>query len=461
MASQWYYRLFGEEFGPVDETQLIELRDSGTIGPTDEVRQEGQSQFQSLAAALSGASTTAGSSHESAAADAAVDEANWFCVMLGQEMGPLTFAELADLARNGSLSTDAEVKFGVEGKYRRVGSIGRLVAILPYQDANTDIAPPTPKTASTPMAAAAGKAAVEASFDELTEFGDADFDGLTVTSPPPARTPSKRPTLPSLAADETPPVPPVPSAPAVERTVVERTVSPSHPPAAPAAVTPPAPANHRAAPMTRPAPSPAAAMRPSASGTGGAAPMGTSSTSPDLSSSKGAVPAKSARKRASSGAGLFTKFGSAFSDSVNVPALVALLVLGLIALWLFSPESSAPDRARLETLQTIFDEYKSNRENKAPAPQWEQFVVKSRESLATIKKELDGKSNDGHPYRRHIVWAASLLPKIWEAGRDKPSPLEAQLEYDLKKARFLLKQGPDPDLELPTATSTTTAPTSN
>lgn len=455
MASQWYYRLFGEEFGPVDETQLIELRDSGTIGPTDEVRQEGQSQFQSLATALSAASAIAGSTPVSVAADAAVDEANWFCVMLGQQMGPLTFAELADLARSGSLPADAEVKFGVEGKYRRVGSIGRLVAILPYQDSNTDVAPPTPKTASPPMAAA-GTAVVEASFDELTEFGDADFDGLTVTSPPPARSPSKRPTHRPLANDETPPAPPVSPLPAVEKTL-----NPPPPLASPAADTIPSPPNHRAAPTPRPAPTPVAPMRPLVSGTGGAMPIGTSPKSLELSSSKGAVPAKPAKKRESSGAGLFRKLGSAFGDSVNVPAVVALAVLGLIALWLFSPESSAPDRARLETLQKIFDEYKSNRENKVPAPQWEQFVVKSRESLAVIKKELDGKSNDGHPYRRHIVWAAGMLPKIWEYSRDKVSPLESQLEYDLKKARFLLKQGPDPDLEFPTASTTAAAPTSN
>src|SRR6202012_2606802 len=66
-----------------------------------------------------------------ATATKATDE--WFCIIGGAELGPMSFEELTGYAQNEQLSADDEVKLGATGKWRRVGSIGRLMAVMPYQ----------------------------------------------------------------------------------------------------------------------------------------------------------------------------------------------------------------------------------------------------------------------------------------------------------------------------------------
>ena len=59
----------------------------------------------------------------------------WYYNIGGLEMGPVTFDELLDLARAEQVAADDEIKLGVDGKWRRAGSIGRLMAVLPFQAA--------------------------------------------------------------------------------------------------------------------------------------------------------------------------------------------------------------------------------------------------------------------------------------------------------------------------------------
>lgn len=56
----------------------------------------------------------------------------WIYRSLGQEFGPFSFDTLIELAKKGTITADDEVKLGVDGKWRRAGSIGRLVAVLPF-----------------------------------------------------------------------------------------------------------------------------------------------------------------------------------------------------------------------------------------------------------------------------------------------------------------------------------------
>jgi hypothetical protein len=59
----------------------------------------------------------------------------WYYESLGQEWGPLTFEELLDHARNGHLTPDDKIRMGRKGKWRKAGSMGRLMALMPFQDA--------------------------------------------------------------------------------------------------------------------------------------------------------------------------------------------------------------------------------------------------------------------------------------------------------------------------------------
>src|SRR5262249_11647573 len=70
-----------------------------------------------------------------ATAVAAPDEdLQWYCRVAGMELGPVGFDDLLRMAENGELTADEDVRFGATGPWRKVGAIGRLVAVLPYQE---------------------------------------------------------------------------------------------------------------------------------------------------------------------------------------------------------------------------------------------------------------------------------------------------------------------------------------
>ena len=163
MADQWFYRMFGQDFGPVAFDELKSLAELGSIAADDEVRDASSADWViagsigELGLSSGGSATlsvravmtapTASSSH--AGAD------DWYCKAFGQELGPLPLEEVVAYAEQGQLSADDEVRLGATGKWRRVGSIGRLVAVLPYQKPST----PEPKLPSKPAAQPAPAAA--------------------------------------------------------------------------------------------------------------------------------------------------------------------------------------------------------------------------------------------------------------------------------------------------------------
>lgn len=147
MSEQWYYRSFGQDFGPVPFDQLQELAASESIGATDEIRREDATDWvmASSIPELGFAVVEAG-----AVAVAPPKGSNdWYCMFYGQELGPIGFAEITAFAEQGQLSEDDQVKLGADGKWRRVGSIGRLVAVIPYKAAQQTI----PEKRSAPVIA--------------------------------------------------------------------------------------------------------------------------------------------------------------------------------------------------------------------------------------------------------------------------------------------------------------------
>jgi hypothetical protein len=57
----------------------------------------------------------------------------WYYRIGVLELGPVTFDELLNLAKTQQVSANDEVRLGNSGKWRQVGSIGRLMAALPFQ----------------------------------------------------------------------------------------------------------------------------------------------------------------------------------------------------------------------------------------------------------------------------------------------------------------------------------------
>lgn len=138
MADSWYYRMFDQEFGPVPFEELKQLAELGSIAGADEVRSADSSTWQTaslvseLGLSAEKISTDLRSMPTVAVASPGGAD-DWYCLVHGQELGPLAFEEIAAFVEQGQLEASNEVRLGANGKWRRVGSIGRLMALLPYQ----------------------------------------------------------------------------------------------------------------------------------------------------------------------------------------------------------------------------------------------------------------------------------------------------------------------------------------
>lgn len=137
MADSWYYRMFDQEFGPVPFEELKQLAELGSIAGADEVRSADSSTWQTAnlvsELGLSAEKISTELRSMSAVAVASPGGADdWYCKFHGQELGPIAFEEIAAFVEQGQLEASDEVRLGANGKWRRVGSIGRLMALLPY-----------------------------------------------------------------------------------------------------------------------------------------------------------------------------------------------------------------------------------------------------------------------------------------------------------------------------------------
>ena len=158
MTEQWFYRMFGEDFGPVSFEKLREMAEQGTVGASDEVRSTNSHRWVMAGSVdglglneLGGGTAIATEGNSDTAIDVSTTRVgldDWYCMVHGNELGPLSFEELVKFAEHDNVSADDEVKLGANGKWRRVGSIGRLVAVLPYRAVESKTPVPATKSNS-------------------------------------------------------------------------------------------------------------------------------------------------------------------------------------------------------------------------------------------------------------------------------------------------------------------------
>jgi hypothetical protein len=149
MADQWFYRVFGQVVGPMPLEKLRELADSGTIRALDDVRSGSSDWVAAATIDELGLSTSERHTNSNMATmtmsdlEIATTTSNddWYYEMGGQELGPITFDELLTFAEQEQISADDQIKLGAQGKWRRAGSIGRLMAAMPYRAVEKTIAP--------------------------------------------------------------------------------------------------------------------------------------------------------------------------------------------------------------------------------------------------------------------------------------------------------------------------------
>lgn len=152
MADQWYYRVFGEIFGPMPLEKLKDLAASGTIQALDDVRLGSSDWVAAATVEELGLSTSERRTAPVVAVMSSTDQElstvsndDWYYQMGDHELGPISFNELIQYAEQEQLAADDQVKLGVNGKWRRAGSIGRLMTAFPYQAMERTIVRGTPK----------------------------------------------------------------------------------------------------------------------------------------------------------------------------------------------------------------------------------------------------------------------------------------------------------------------------
>ena len=131
MSDQWLYRIRGQEFGPVSLDLVRNLVAAGTIAVDDEVRDLNSSKW-TLACAATELCGSAKASEPNVERRLGRDE--WYCQGYAGEVGPLSMSDLIQLAADGDLRPDEQIKSHVDDYWRQINSIRRLVELLPFPD---------------------------------------------------------------------------------------------------------------------------------------------------------------------------------------------------------------------------------------------------------------------------------------------------------------------------------------
>ncbi|WP_010588022.1 DUF4339 domain-containing protein [Schlesneria paludicola] len=132
MSDQWLYRIRGQEFGPVSLELVRSLVESGAIAPDDDVRNADRSNWILACAATELRDSIKVGSDRSV--ERRCDRDEWFCRGAAGDYGPLKMVDLIQLAVEGELGPDEEIKSHADDHWKQVGSIRRLVELLPFSE---------------------------------------------------------------------------------------------------------------------------------------------------------------------------------------------------------------------------------------------------------------------------------------------------------------------------------------
>jgi hypothetical protein len=146
MSEQWYYQFMDQEMGPVDMTTLRALASDGSIGPDDPVREAGETEWRPAGLVAGLLPETADANELMGMLELAPDSPGGrssprsrteqcYCRVLGVEMGPMPFDQLALLAGAGRLREQDEVRLGPDAEWITAGSIVGLFATAPAEPA--------------------------------------------------------------------------------------------------------------------------------------------------------------------------------------------------------------------------------------------------------------------------------------------------------------------------------------
>ncbi len=514
MADQWYYRLFGTEFGPVTRSALDNLIESGQLGHSDEIRPHDSTNWSKVreehssvprnqipsGGTVMSLDSLPDAQIESATATnpACVDQ--WYYQTLGQDWGPISLTDLLELAGKGDVGPDDMVRNSPTAKWRRAGSIGRLMAVMPFQSHKPVATRPQPaaptdddelefnlpqasqppaadnsRRSATPTPAVQSPAAATGQASDPTwyawvggkEYGPVELTHLmewakqgrisprdhirhgqnsqwTVVSSVPGLIPAGS-TAPPAAAPATATA--AKSTPASVATVsAKSTTNPAvvtSAAAAPAAAKPVA-ASATAAPIPQPVtPEPAqdAALKATETGMSSMTSFSGSSTSMASTFNRGSQPAKKWTPPGKGG----KKSGG--KSSVDVSAILKdmrvwgavgglLLIVGLYFGWTMLPEGAGKFKEPYQQLSKIYKDVEDKAASSPSEAEWKEFGLKTEGQIKSIKEKLAGMKNSQHPVRIKLNAWAGQINTLL---KKKPDDLETSLQKSKKAKEEIAK----------------------
>jgi hypothetical protein len=482
MSENWFYRVFGEEFGPISLNDLREMAQNGTLSGDDEVRPEALSMWVPAKAVrelqehyqneVETSSTVTSMMNDATSAPAPTDE--WYYRMTdddGVEVGPLTFDALIELAKSGRLTADDEVRLGVDSKWRRAGSIGRLVVVLPYQTRRQRNASPRPETQVDSL-----KEMISTLPEVVSEKSPSD--GLeeslpeVVSEEPVVERKTPRPTGASrtnhAAAESNDRATPRPKSRRADKQpdrAVEVTSNPSKTAesddAVPAGLAqeiedrimeelmkPSISASAVSAPVSMPESQPAS--RSSSAMTAPASNSWNSSSAPSSSSFSAPTPMPATKKLATPYKPART--GPSLAEQFKSPAVMkgmaTLVVVGLGFWWMTSTPGKGADIARYRELDGLMAELKELREKDKEGKKLIPFKEKLDSTSKRILKEIEPTAGADFPARQRILWATkNFIPQML-SSLAMESDAEKQAIANLDQAAIALGLKDPPKVEI-------------
>ncbi|MBT4866796.1 MAG: DUF4339 domain-containing protein, partial [Planctomycetaceae bacterium] len=463
MADSWHYKLFGIEFGPVPFDALIQLAQSSSIGPNDEVR-EGEAGEWVPASSIAGLfsapqsnpqksspAVTASSSEGSSArpllpvsTPSADGSVLFFWQSFGQEFGPVPLDEFREMIQREQLSAGDQMRVETADGWLPLGLLNDLSAAFPSPDA----------VASTPSADDGvlfywqsfgqefGPVPLDdfremlqreqLSADDLVRIEAADgwlpvaiLNDLSAAISPAADV--------TAAADSVALLPdfdqlesvdafadmadqagleavelqqesePQPVSDDFDDVFDEVMSSPAPEKPEPVAVNSDKPAIAAASVQPAiPPPTPAITQPPP--------------VSPPPRPSKQPKPSKAKRT------GPLINWGSLFSNSNLNPKLLIPLGIGLaVLLFLNIPWSSGADQEHYETLIGFRDEFRKLRDGKASAAEWKSLEERVQAVTEPMIVDLDKRGGAKNRVPQLMLFAArDFLPKMFQTAKQKP-----------------------------------------
>ena len=436
MSEQWFYRLFGEEFGPVLLSDLRELAANGTLSGDDQVRPATISIWvssKSVCELQDIYQTTAIESDSSVVNSTSPAADEWYYQQPSINdavTGPMTFEALLEQAKSGRLSADDEVKFGVDGKWRRAGSMGRLVAVLPYRSAPRNIqaapkpTPVTPALSIDDLEDAPSDAIEEASLE--TDVADLSVIERKKTQPKAKAVNGKKERPTSVKGK-----PKAQEEFHEDDVLAELLASPT--PAEIDAAKESQDAQSKSQPAMTAAQAPAFVRPPEP------APMSAASYAP--STPRPVAPSKPV-----------PRFKPARSDSsvlakLKDPAILKLLPVAagllLVVGWFSMPESNAGDVTLYNELNNLITEVRTKRaQDPKSLPQLKDELDKAADRIV---KKLEKTADGDHPARQRLLWCAkTTVPQMTKVGLATEALAEKQVIAQLDQTAVLLGLKPAP-----------------